>query len=160
MKHKCLIENTIIREPGLILLDKQKGWGWGFLGGNVPDGKHQRRSSCSDLSKRTTIKKWNFKVLRIIHWGTLNLCLKMPDTKLKESVQSYHPALRKHPKCGPILLNKPNILACLDVFSQNVGPIELIPFALGQASPDTSLQYPQHNILATLKFHFFRFDPP
>jgi hypothetical protein len=43
----------------------------------------------------------------------------------------------------------------LSVFSQHSGPIELIPFALVQASPDTSLEYPQHNISATLKFHYF-----
>ena len=35
------------------------------------------------------------------------------------------------------------------VFSQLVGPIDLIPFALGQASLDTSLEYPQHKIPTT-----------
>jgi hypothetical protein len=34
--------------------------------------------------------------------------------------------------------------------------IELIPFALFLASPDTSFAYPQHIIQRTLKFHFFR----
>jgi hypothetical protein len=43
----------------------------------------------------------------------------------------------------------------LGVFSQHSGPIELIPFALVQASPGTSLEHPQHSISATLKFHYF-----
>ena len=30
--------------------------------------------------------------------GTLNLCLKEPDTLQKDSVQSKHPVLRKRPK--------------------------------------------------------------
>jgi hypothetical protein len=42
-----------------------------------------------------------------------------------------------------------------DAFSQHVGLIELIPFAWGQVSPDTSLEYPQHNIPTILKFPFF-----
>ena len=51
--------------------------------------------------------------------------------------------------------NIPIFWHVLDVFSQQVSPIELIPFALVQTSPDTSLEYPQHNIPTTLKFHFF-----
>ena len=50
--------------------------------------------------------------------------------------------------------NIPILWHVLDVFSQQVGPIELIPFALGKASPDKSLEYPQPNIPITLKFPF------
>jgi hypothetical protein len=70
----------------------------------------------------------NFKVLGII-WccrplrlhiskfsdlydvGTLNLYLRMPDTMQRESALSDHPARRKRPKCGPIVLFQiyPNI---------------------------------------------------
>jgi hypothetical protein len=32
--------------------------------------------------------------------GSLNLCLKTPDSIQKESAQSDHPALGKCPKCG------------------------------------------------------------
>ena len=35
--------------------------------------------------------------------GSLNLCLKKPDSLQKEPVQSEHPALRKCPKCAKIL---------------------------------------------------------
>ena len=48
----------------------------------------------------------------------------------------------------------------LDVFSRQGDQIELIPFALSQAGCDTSLDYPQHIIPITLKFHFFMVDPP
>ena len=47
----------------------------------------------------------------------------------------------------------------LDVFSGQGGRIELIPFALSQASWDTSLDYPQHIIPKTLKFHFLWLTP-
>ena len=43
----------------------------------------------------------------------------------------------------------------LVVFSWQGDQIELIPFALFQASSDTSLEYPQRIILRTLKFLFF-----
>jgi hypothetical protein len=43
----------------------------------------------------------------------------------------------------------------LDVFSGQSDRIKLIPFAFFQASWDTSLEYPQHSISATLKFHYF-----
>ena len=33
-------------------------------------------------------------------------------------------------------------------------PFDLIPFVMFQASWDTSLEYPQHIILKTFKFHF------
>ena len=59
------------------------------------------------------------KFLELYVVGTLNLCLGMPGTMQKESAQSDHPARRKHPKCGPILLfqNIPIFLNILDVFS-------------------------------------------
>jgi hypothetical protein len=43
----------------------------------------------------------------------------------------------------------------MDVFSQQGGPIELILFVMGQASPDTSLEYPQHSSPTTLTIQFF-----
>ena len=43
----------------------------------------------------------------------------------------------------------------LDVFSGQCDRIESIPFALIQAPWDTSLDYPQHMITRTVKFHFF-----
>ena len=86
--------------------------------------------------------------------GTLNLCLRMPGTMQKESAQSDHPARRKRPKCGPILLfqNIQIFMNVLDVFSGQGDLIELIPCALCQASRDTSLEYPHHIISRTLKF--------
>jgi hypothetical protein len=48
----------------------------------------------------------------------------------------------------------------LDVFSQQGCPIELISFALGQASIDTSVEYRQHIIPRTWKIILFRVDPP
>jgi hypothetical protein len=48
----------------------------------------------------------------------------------------------------------------LHVFSSQGDRIELIPFALSHASWDTSLDYPQHIITSTLKFHFFWGWPP
>ena len=48
----------------------------------------------------------------------------------------------------------------LDVFSEQGSRIELIPFAMSQASRNTSLDYPQHIIPRTLKIHFLRVDPP
>ena len=95
--------------------------------------------------------------------GTLNLCLETPELMQKESAQSDHPAWRKLPKCDPILLIWVNnkIFQYLDTFwTQQVGPIELIPFPLGEASADTSLEYPQLIILSTLNSNFFRVDPP
>ena len=71
----------------------------------------------------------------------------------KESAQSDHPARRKRPKCGPILLfqNIQIFMNVLDVFSGQGDLIELIPCALCQASRDTSLEYPHHIIPKTLK---------
>ena len=56
--------------------------------------------------------------------------------------------------------NIPIFLHVLDVLSGQGDRIELIFFALFQASPDTSLEYPQHIILRTLKLHFFSVDTP
>ena len=54
----------------------------------------------------------------------------MPDPMQKVSVQSDPPPGKKLPKLADIL----------GYFGDR---IELIPFALCQASPDTSLEYPQ-----------------
>ena len=40
----------------------------------------------------------NIFVFKIPFVGTLNLCLKMPDTEQKTRVQSVNPELRKRPK--------------------------------------------------------------
>ena len=40
----------------------------------------------------------NIFVFKVRFVGTLNLCLKMPDTELKTGTQSDHPGLRKHQK--------------------------------------------------------------
>ena len=68
--------------------------------------------------------------------GTLNLCLVMPGTLQKESAQSDHPTLRKRPKRGLNLSfqNIPIFINVLDVFSGQGKRIELISFALCQAS--------------------------
>ena len=86
--------------------------------------------------------------------GTLNLYLRMPGTMQKESAQPDHPAWRKCPKRGPILLfqNIPIFMNVLDDFCRQGDRMELIPFALCQASRDTSLEYPHHIIPRTLKF--------
>ena len=88
--------------------------------------------------------------------GTLQLYRKMPDTMQKELAQSDHVRLRKRPKRGKNLPNSECQLKChiLDVFSAVCGRIELILFAMYQASCDTSVEYPQHIIPTTLKIHF------
>ena len=88
------------------------------------------------------------KFSKLYDVGTLNLYLRMPGTMQKESAQSDHPARRKRPKCGPILLfqNIQIFMNVLDVFSGQGDLIELIPCALCQASRDTSLEYPHHII--------------
>ena len=79
----------------------------------------------------------------------------------KKSAQSDRPTQRKRPKCVRILLISANSKIAqyfgtfVRVFSKHNGPIEPIPFALVQASSDTSLEYPQHRISVTLKFHYF-----
>ena len=72
-------------------------------------------------------------VTTIPHVGSLNLCLKKPDSLQKESAQSDHPALSKRLKCGQ-RQNIPIFQHILDIFSRQDGQIELIPFALSQAS--------------------------
>ena len=37
------------------------------------------------------------------HVGSLNLCLKKPESLKKELAQSDHPAQRKRPKCAELL---------------------------------------------------------
>ena len=72
----------------------------------------------------------------------------MPDLTQKESAQSDHPALRKRAKCGRILQfwttgKISQIFSMFWRFSLMDSQIELSPFALSQASWDTSLDYPQ-----------------
>ena len=88
--------------------------------------------------------------------GTLNLYLRMPDSLQKELAQSDHRALRKRPKRDKKLSKLECLLKwhVLDVFSALLGRIELILFAMSQASRETSLEYPQHIIPLTLKIHF------
>ena len=125
-----------------------------------------------DYKKRKFSKKWEsastgplkilsaplgvqiLKLSKLYDVGTLNLYLRMPGTIQKESAQSDHPARRKRTKCGPILFfkNIPIFINALDVFSGQGDRMELIPFALCQASRDTSLEYPHHIISRTLKF--------
>ena len=85
----------------------------------------------------------------------------MPGSLQKELAQSDHWGLRKHPKCFilAVVLKLRVILHILAVFSDLRGLIELIPFAMSQASWDTSLDYPQHIIPITLKIHFFKVRP-
>jgi hypothetical protein len=49
-------------------------------------------------------KSENSKFSELYVVGTLNLCPETPGTMEKESAQSDHPAQRKRPTCGPILL--------------------------------------------------------
>jgi hypothetical protein len=70
----------------------------------------------------------------------------MPDPMQKESARLDHPAGRKRPKRAEILgyfsifTNQQKSAHILDVFSGKGDRIELIPFELFQASPDTSLE--------------------
>ena len=75
--------------------------------------------------------------------GTLNLCLKMPDTEQKTRTQSDHPGLRK---CQKTAEKYQFLISCkiwqfLDVFSSHDDWINFSSFALCQASQDTSLEY-------------------
>ena len=76
------------------------------------------------------------KLSELYDVGTLNLCLETPGTMQKESAQSDHPVQRKLPKCSEILgyFETTKSDHILDVFSGQGGQIELIPFALCQAS--------------------------
>ena len=93
--------------------------------------------------------------------GTLNLYRRMPDSLQKESAQSDYPALRKRPKTDDLsdIQNMSTFLHIMDVFSLLSYPIELIPFAMSQASLDTSLEYPQHGFLRNSKIEFFNSLP-
>ena len=42
----------------------------------------------------------NIFVFKVPFVGTLNLCLKMPDTEQKTRIQSKYPGLRRRPKSG------------------------------------------------------------
>jgi hypothetical protein len=70
--------------------------------------------------------------------GTLNLGLEMPDPMDKESAQSDQPAGRKRPKSV-------QILGYFVVYQIS---------KIGPHVSDTSLEYPQHISVRTLKFHF------
>ena len=82
----------------------------------------------------------------------------MPDSMQKESAQSDYQALRKRPKTDDLsdIQKMSTFWHIMDVFSALSYRIELIPFALRQASWDTSLEYPQHNFLRNLIFKFFK----
>ena len=58
--------------------------------------------------------------------------------------------------------NIPIFWHILVIYSEQGTRIELIPFAMSQASRDTSLDYPQHIITKSLKIHLFkdRLPPP
>ena len=101
------------------------------------------------------------KLLELYLVGTLNLCLKTNlaqckrnelnlITQPRENIQN----MVKMCRFGSMAIY-PNILALLDVFSIQGDQNEPIPFALCQASWDKSVEYPQHIIPRTLKFHFF-----
>ena len=87
----------------------------------------------------------NIFVFKVPFVGTLNLCLRMPDTKQKTRIQSDHPGLRKRPKTAekPPIWISTNFEQFWDVFSAQEDQIEFWSFALCQASQDTSLEYPQ-----------------
>ena len=76
----------------------------------------------------------------------------------KESAQSDNSALRKRPKTDDLsdIQKMSTFWHIMDVFSALSYPIELIPFAMRQASWDTSLEYPQHNFPRNLIFKFFK----
>ena len=82
----------------------------------------------------------------------------MPDAMKKKSAQSDSSALRKRPKTDDLrdILIMSTFWHIMDVFSALSFPIKLIPFALHQASWDTSLEHPQHNFLRNLIFKVFK----
>jgi hypothetical protein len=95
--------------------------------------------------------------------GTLDLCQEKPDPMQKESGPTCWEKTSKTCLNFGIFWRLPKSAKLdhiLEVFSRQGDRIELIPFALLKASSDTSLEYPQRIILRTLKFHFFRVDPP
>ena len=111
-------------------------------------------------------QKWNFKVFGIIccwhsklvsqdawHIAKGISSIRAPCPEKTSKTWSYFAVSGRH-------LNTPIFMRFGDVFSRQGDRIELIPFALCQASWDTSLEYPQHIIARTLKFHFLGADPP
>ena len=78
----------------------------------------------------------NIFVFKVPFVGTLNLCLKMPDTVQKTRTQSDQPGLRKHPETTEICKNsKIGIFhQFFDNFSAQDDRIEFWSFALCQAS--------------------------
>ena len=114
----------------------------------------------------TPPKKLNFKVLGILCCGYSKLVsqdvwnnakgisLIQPPWPEKMSKTCSNFAVSGH------CLNITIILHVLDVFSGQGDRIDLIPFALCQASWDTSLEYPQHIIPRTLNSHFLGGWPP
>jgi hypothetical protein len=154
----CLIRPSLIR----IKMDFQQQWYffW-FLYMLEDDCKKQKiskkgKSASTGPSEILSAPLWvqMSKFSELYDVGILNLYLRMPGTLQKESAQSDHPAWRKRSKRGPILLfqNIPIFMYVLDVFSGQGNRMELIPFALCQASRDTSLEYPHHIIPRTFKF--------
>ena len=78
----------------------------------------------------------NIFVFKVPFVGTINLCLKMPDTENKTRNQSDHQELRKHPKTAEICrVSKIGVFhQFFDVFSAQDGRIKFSSFALCQAS--------------------------
>ena len=101
-----------------------------------------------------------FKCSKVPLVGTLNLCLKMPDSIKKVWAQSDQYDPRKNPKTIENLLfwQFPIFWHILDVFSAQDDPIELKPFPLNQAS-DRSLKYQQGALWSTLKFQYLLLLP-
>ena len=111
-------------------------------------------------------KKWNFKVLGITCCGYSTLVSRDTWHNAKGISSIRSPCPEKTAKTcrnigifchWPEMAKSDHIL---DVFSLPGDWIELIPFAWCQASRDTSVEYPQHIIPRTLKFHFWGGWPP
>ena len=111
-------------------------------------------------------KKWKFKVLAIICCGYSKRVSKdaWHNAKGIRSIRSPSPE-KTSQMCSFIRIfwRQPKTAKSdhiLDVFSGQDDQIEPIPFALCQASQDTSLEYQQHIIPRTLNFHFLGGWPP
>ena len=86
--------------------------------------------------------------------GTLNLCLKEPDTLQTDLAQSC--ADRK-----PKMLLNIEIIGSTEKWANNYSLFELNPFAVYyKASRDTSLEYPHGVVWNILKINFFKDWPP
>jgi hypothetical protein len=94
----------------------------------------------------------NSKFSKLYVVGILNFCLEMPGTMQKKLGQSDHPVERKRPKHSKFrgYFETTKLDHVLEVFSGHGDRIELIPFALCQATQYTSLEYPQHIIARNL----------